>query len=246
MISLIDSQDRHRAKHVNGTVSASDRLIDDQQLFYLPSSFSVKMPRKELWLVIAAAAVPLCWAWTTCLPRIDRPKQVWQRSPNKSAQYSPLPLLYLSSWETKEEEAEGGTIDAPSCLVRAGNLLKGINERAGSAICRAGNCWTSDWSEVAEALEDAANAFWEMSKKGISPKLQNICRSVAQELEDISTIEGCTSVGPVTSVPNWIEIQDYLSSAAADFESGTDDRDKHIFDVLKKTGREVENLIETI
>ena len=143
-----------------------------------------------------------------------------------------------------EEEA---TCDAESSMIRAGNLLKGINEDAGSAICRAASSWSRDWSKVAEALEEAAHAFWDISKKeDLSPKLQNICRSVAQELEDVSTIEGCTSIGPATSVPNWIEISSYLNSAAADFEKGKDDRDKKYFDILQKTGKEVEIFIESI
>lgn len=135
-------------------------------------------------------------------------------------------------------------------LIAAGNYFKGIDENVGTAMCNAGIAWSSDWSQVAEALEEASTAFWDvLSKKNISPKLQTICRSVAQELEDISTIEGCSSVGPAASIPNWITIHQYLDAAAQAYEREDaieDAREEQIYDILKKTSLEIEALIESI
>jgi hypothetical protein len=129
-------------------------------------------------------------------------------------------------------------------LITAGHYFKGIDEDVGSAMIHAGKAWTTDWSKVAEALDQAAHAFWDtLSKKNLPAGLQTICRSVAQELEDISTIEGCSSVGPATSLPNWIAIHGYLESAAKAYE---DSENQHIYTILTKTSREIELLIESI
>ena len=149
------------------------------------------------------------------------------------------------------DEASGGDDVVLSTeanhLVAAGNYFKGIDENVGNALCQAGIAWSSDWSQVAEALEEASTAFWDvLSKKNISPTLQTICRSVAQELEDISTIEGCSSIGPASSIPNWIAIHGYLEEAAAAYEESRDqeEKDQAIYEILTKTSREIEKLIE--
>ena len=130
-------------------------------------------------------------------------------------------------------------------LIAAGNYFKGIDENVGKALCQAGIAWSSDWSQVAEALEEASRAFWDvLSKKNISPTLQSICRSVAQELEDISTIEGCSSIGPASSIPNWISIHRYLEEAAAAYKGATEEKDQTIYEILSQTSQEVEQLIE--
>jgi hypothetical protein len=134
--------------------------------------------------------------------------------------------------------------DTNNHLITAGYHFQGIDEDVGNAMIHAGKAWTTDWSQVAEALDLAAHAFWDtLSKKNLPAGLQTICRSVAQELEDISTIEGCSSVGPATSLPNWIAIHGYLESAAKAYE---DSEDQHIYNILTKTSREIEQLIESI
>jgi hypothetical protein len=40
--------------------------------------------------------------------------------------------------------------------------------------------------------------------------LPELWRAIAVELKDISTIEGCSSVGPPSSIPNWMTIHDLL------------------------------------
>ena len=173
-------------------------------------------------LLLMGAAVPYVGAWIPPTRRTIRP--------------------FITSHHASVDSAEE---EIANPLISAGNHFKGIDEDVGSAMCRAGVAWSSDWSQVAEALDEASTAFWDvLSKKNISPKLQNICRSVAQELEDISTIEGCSSVGPVASVPNWITIHQYLEAAAAAYEG--DQEDQKIYNILKKCSLEVEALIESI
>jgi len=136
-------------------------------------------------------------------------------------------------------------------LIKAGTYFKDIDEDVGNAMCRAGVAWSSNWSQVAEALDEASKAFWDvLSKKNISPTLQGICRSVAQELEDISTIEGCSSIGPASSVPNWIAIHGYLNEAAAAYgqkvKETNEEKDQKTFAILTKISQEIEALIESI
>lgn len=154
-----------------------------------------------------------------------------------------------NSYNNNNNDEDEEDDESTNHLVAAGHCFKGIDENVGHAMIKAGLAWTSDWSEVAEALEEASTAFWDvLSKKDISPTLQTICRSVAQELEDISTIEGCSSIGPATSIPNWIAIHRYLEEAAAAYkglEDTEDEKGKAIHIVLTKTSFEIEQLIES-
>lgn len=170
-----------------------------------------------------------------------------QRKGSKSCLYSYLALkLDLDELDDEDDTTVAtSSTDEGNHLIAAGNYFKGIDENVGKALCQAGIAWSSDWSQVAEALEEASRAFWDvLSKKNISPTLQSICRSVAQELEDISTIEGCSSIGPASSIPNWIAIHRYLEEAAAAYEGATEGKDQMIYEILSKTSREVEQLIE--
>ena len=98
-------------------------------------------------------------------------------------------------------------------LVRAGELLSNVNENAGDALIRAGQAWSVDWNDVTVALEDASQVFYTMKDDNL------LYESIAQELEDASTIEGCISIGPPSSAPNLIAIQDHLE-ALADADEG--------------------------
>ena len=147
--------------------------------------------------------------------------------------------------EIEEEEEDEQEEEEVNHLITAGHYFKGIDENVGNAMIRAGMAWTTDWSQVAEALDKAAHAFWDtLSKKNLPAGLQTICRSVAQELEDISTIEGCSAVGPATSLPNWIAIHGYLESAAKAYQHSSEHQ--RIYNSLTNTSREIEHLIESI
>lgn len=105
--------------------------------------------------------------------------------------------IFLSSYDD-EKERNG--------LVVAGELLADVSENAGAALIRAGQAWTVDWSEVTEAFEVASQEFYKMVDTN------KLYESIAEELEDASTIEGCTSVGPPSSVPNLIAIKEHLEA----------------------------------
>jgi hypothetical protein len=86
-------------------------------------------------------------------------------------------------------------------LIISGETLLELNDEAlappAQALMKAGHAWSVDWEEVTYACADAADAFG---------KLENFQR-IAQELRDVSSIRGCTSVGPASSVPNLIQLQ---------------------------------------
>jgi len=160
--------------------------------------------------------------------------------------------------EQNQDEEEQST--EAKHLIAAGTHFKAIDENVGNSMIRVGEAWNSittgnkEWSDVAEALEEVSTAFWDvLSKKGnIPPTLASICRSVAQELEDISTIEGCSSIGPATSIPNWIAIHGYLEAAAEAYKGPYHDDEEEldtakyqkIHESLVQTSQEIEQFIE--
>jgi hypothetical protein len=128
-----------------------------------------------------------------------------------------------SSFSEDEEERNG--------LVVAGECLVDISKDAGGALIRAGQAWTVDWGDVTEELAVASQGFYKIVDRN--------CRyeSIAQELEDASTIEGCTSVGPPSAVPNLIAIKEHLEEIAE--ESGGDSGP------ARKAAEALDALIET-
>lgn len=94
-------------------------------------------------------------------------------------------------------------------LILAGETLLSLNDEtlvaAAQALMEAGNAWTSDWEQVTYACEDAAQAF---------RKLDSGFETIADELDDLSDIGGCTSVGPASSVPNLVELQRQFDNLA--------------------------------
>jgi hypothetical protein len=62
------------------------------------------------------------------------------------------------------------------------------------------------------ALADAATSFSRISDQFSERNIvaSDLYQKIAQELEDVSNISGCTSSGPPSSVPNMEAIRDYL------------------------------------
>ena len=93
-------------------------------------------------------------------------------------------------------------------------------QQAGGALIEAGMQWTQDWGDVTIAMEDAANAFSKLSDDPHNTQeLSDLYSRIADELYDASTIEGCLSIGPPSSVPNLEAIRDILN----DFDDGNSD-----------------------
>jgi hypothetical protein len=128
-------------------------------------------------------------------------------------------------------------------LTNIGAILQNrLDDHVGKAFIQSGSAWLAkDWDGVTVALEEASLA--------ISHYLRESCASadaiqlwtlIAQELKDISTIEGCSSVGPPASIPNWVSIQAMLRRlAASDFSKSQDGW-------LEKAATEIDRLIDSI
>ena len=90
-------------------------------------------------------------------------------------------------------------------LVECSEILSSLNDESlappARALMEAGHAWTVDWEQVTFACADAANAFC---------KIDNFDK-IAEQLQDLSDIGGCTSVGPASSVPNLVSIATRVS-----------------------------------
>ena len=93
-------------------------------------------------------------------------------------------------------------------LFKLADLIPVECQEASDCLRQAASHWTCEaceWSEIAESLEQAAQAFQHDDNNCFSSFSTEI---LIDELYDISTIEGCMSLGPATSIPNWIAIRD--------------------------------------
>jgi len=88
----------------------------------------------------------------------------------------------------------------------------------GESLVRAGQAWTIDWSEVTVSLSEASQAL-----RKLSPPIHAYTR-IAEQLDDASTIEGCTSIGPMTVIPNLAEIQDIFFKLSQKHEISEEQR----------------------
>jgi hypothetical protein len=110
---------------------------------------------------------------------------------------------------------------------------------------------------VAQDQDDSVNNNSSSSSRR-PPRLGPLWEAMAVELQDVSTIEGCSSIGPPSSLPNWIAIHDLLEKAVDDSaEEGQDgssivskgkDEDDFaaIHSILKRTGEAINDLIDSI
>jgi hypothetical protein len=151
-------------------------------------------------------------AWLTTCPSIAT-----------SQTFLSTKTLLATSFSEGEEERNG--------LVVAGECLLDVSKSAGEALIRAGRAWAMDWDEVTEELAEASQDFYKIAVKN------SLYESIAQELEDASTIEGCTSVGPPSAVPNLIAIKEHLKEIAE--EGGGDSVP------ARKAAEALHDLIET-
>ena len=85
-----------------------------------------------------------------------------------------------------------------------------------------------DWLDLTQAISNAVPAF-------SSSNVESYGR-VGEELLDMSSIEGCMSIGPPSSIPNWISIQEEFKSLANEKES----------DAFQQIANELDALIEML
>lgn len=91
---------------------------------------------------------------------------------------------------------------------------------AGTHLVAAGEAWATDWEAVRESMASAAEAFYDISNVFGSANIDEslplgtLFESIGKELEDISDISGCISVGPPCSAPNLLAIESSLSEVS--------------------------------
>jgi hypothetical protein len=132
------------------------------------------------------------------------------------------------------------------------NLMTVVNSHThprdiSDAFQRADIALTEDWDLVKDAMHDAAMLIAsgigrrnvpsgsEPGSSLVAAKnrfLVQMFVTIKEELDDISTIEGCTSLGPPSSIPNFVNIQESIQSTIQDItnaintdESNDDDTD---------------------
>lgn len=117
--------------------------------------------------------------------------------------------------------------------------------RVGQALVEAGTAWTEDWMETTIAMEEASAAFSDLSKlirndadddddddiqkptdststsTTTTSFSSRIYRTIADEFADASTIGGCVSIGPPSSVPNLQVIRDCLNELSSNCSSSS-------------------------
>jgi hypothetical protein len=131
-------------------------------------------------------------------------------------------------------------------LTNIGAILQDkLDDHVGAAFAQSGSAWLEkDWEGVTVALEEASLAISQHIRDTTSLSADAILPwpLIAQELKDISTIEGCSSVGPPASIPNWLSIQAMLRSFAASDSQSSIKQD----DWVEKVAIEIDRLVDSI
>jgi hypothetical protein len=105
------------------------------------------------------------------------------------------------------------------------NACPRLLKDAGDSLSEIGEYWTESWEAVTYAAEDASSVFLALAKlQGqTQPGLARLYSGSANELREISSIVGCTSVGPPTAAPNLEGLSRNLQEAAKYVEQCGDD-----------------------
>jgi hypothetical protein len=128
-------------------------------------------------------------------------------------------------------------------LCNIGRILQHrFDDNTCKTFSRSGSAWLAkDWDGVTVALEEASLAiFQHLRETSVSGDATRLWTVIAEELKDISTIEGCSSMGPPTSIPNWVSIQSTLRTLAAlDSSNGQGDW-------MEEAATEIDRLLDSI
>jgi len=90
--------------------------------------------------------------------------------------------------------------------------------QAGTHLVNAGTAWTTNWDVVRDCMYSASQSFYDISNVfgsaniDESLELGTLFEQIGKELEDISNIGGCCSVGPPCSSPNLLAVEECLVS----------------------------------
>ena len=90
--------------------------------------------------------------------------------------------------------------------------------QAGTHLVNAGTAWTTDWDVVRDSMYSASQSFYSISNVfgsaniDESLELGTLFEQIGNELNDISNIGGCCSVGPPCSSPNLLAVEECLVS----------------------------------
>jgi len=84
---------------------------------------------------------------------------------------------------------------------------------AADALTEIGEYWSESWEAVTYAAEEASVAFHSLSNLQQRTELAALYKGVSSELRAISTIVGCTSIGPPSAAPNLAGLSHYLKEA---------------------------------
>ena len=89
---------------------------------------------------------------------------------------------------------------------------------AGTHLVHAGEAWSTNWDTVRTSMYTASKSFYDISNVfgsaniDESLELGTLFERIGYELEDISNISGCTSIGPPCSSPNLLVVEECLVS----------------------------------
>ena len=89
---------------------------------------------------------------------------------------------------------------------------------AGTHLVHAGEAWSTNWDTVRTSMYTASKSFYDISNVfgsaniDESLELGTLFERIGCELEDISNISGCTSIGPPCSSPNLLVVEECLVS----------------------------------
>jgi hypothetical protein len=93
--------------------------------------------------------------------------------------------------------------------------------QAGTALVDAGSQWENDWNSVTHSMQDASKAFYDISNVFGSANIDEslelalLFEQIGKELEDISNISGCVSIGPPCSCGNLFAVEKNLMDISA-------------------------------
>lgn len=94
--------------------------------------------------------------------------------------------------------------------------IQGLLLEAGTHLVNAGVAWSSNWNTVRECMYSASKSFYDISdvfgSANIDESLElgTLFERIGRELEDISNISGCTSIGPMCSSSNLLSVEECL------------------------------------
>ena len=162
------------------------------------------------------------------------------RSLEKTTKRRKWTSLSLSDF-MEDEEQDGGLTEAGNLIASIGSKTNNrLLSAFGEALRGAGHTWANDWSETTNHLANAAESCRLLANDAknddsgmmissstvettpttttrvVGPKASKTFYRMADELEEASSIQGCSSIGPPTAIPNLEALCLLFGNIAAD------------------------------